>query len=348
MLDALKSQLQLNKPWVPTATLLDRIRGAYLLALEDHKAETSVLWSNIIPNKQNEIHAAIVAGGPDYYELLSKPLLTNLYFGVDNLCADIVAVAKDIPPAAAATHVHGLLTALAESIGAEPVWNPEGGSKFPHREPKSKVPPDTLLEALDSLIGTRIQFPNPFIGEVGLETNRGIASFRAVNALYQAARLQQCAILIKSHRCLEIGAGTGRTAYYCWQLGLRPYTIVDLPMALVGQALFLSATIGPDNIWLFGEATSESADVIRLAPPRWLFDSNEHFDLALNADSLTEMSRSYAEQYICFITKQAKFLLSINHEANEFRVSDLLPGMFRFLYPLRTGYVEEWFFRNEA
>ena len=139
-----------------------------------------MLWSNIIPNKQNEIHAAIVTGGQNYYELLSKPSLTNLYFGVDNFCADIIAAAKDLPPAAAADRVHGLLIALAESLGAVAVWNPEGGSKFPHREPRPKVSPDALLGALDSVVGTKISFPNPFPGEVGVQTSRGIASLRAV------------------------------------------------------------------------------------------------------------------------------------------------------------------------
>ena len=208
--------------------------------------------------------------------------------------------------------------------------------------------PDALLAALDTVVGTKLAFPNPFSGEVGVKTSRGIASLRAVYALYQAARLAQCAKLIGGHRCLEIGAGAGRTEYYCWQFGLRPYTIVDLPMALVGQACFLAATVGPDNIWLFGEDGPRSDDVVRLVPPHWLFAGDEHFDLVLNVDSLTEMSRSYARRYIAFITKRAKFFLSINHESNEFRVYDLLPGMFRFPDPLRTGYVEEWFFKSKV
>ena len=50
------------KTWVPEPALLDPIRRAYTLALEDHEAETSVLWSKIIPSKQNAIHTAIVGG----------------------------------------------------------------------------------------------------------------------------------------------------------------------------------------------------------------------------------------------------------------------------------------------
>jgi hypothetical protein len=346
VLGTLWSKLQPHKIWAPEPLLLDRIRRAYLLALEDHKTETSVLWSNIIPSKQNDIHAAIVAGGSRYYELLAKPSLTNLYYGVDNFCADVIAAAKDIPPAAASDHVHGLLIALAESLGVEAVWNPEGGSKFPHREPKLKTSPNALLAAIDSVLGAKLFFPNPFTGEVGVDTSRGTVSLRAVNALYQAARLKKVAELIGGRRCLEIGAGTGRTAYFSWQFGLRPYTIVDLPMALVGQACFLSATIGENNIWLFGEEKPKSDDVVRLAPPHWLFAGDEHFDLVLNADSLTEMSLDYAKRYIAFITNRTEFFLSINHEANEFRVCDLLPAMFRFPYPLRTGYVEEWFFKS--
>jgi len=172
--------------WAPKPALLDRIRRAYLLALENHQAETSVLWSHVIPHKQNEIHTALLSGGAVYYELLSIPSHTNLYFGVDSLCAEVIVMglAMDLPPTA--DHNHGLLIALAESIGVESVWNPEGGSKFPYSERKTKTSPEALLAALDSRLGTRLLFPNPFPGEVGLSTSRGVVSARAVNALGQS------------------------------------------------------------------------------------------------------------------------------------------------------------------
>jgi hypothetical protein len=40
---------------------------------------------------------------------------------------------------------------------------------------------------------------------------------------------------VRGNRCLEIGAGVGRTAYYAHWLGMQDYTIVDLPTALIGQ-----------------------------------------------------------------------------------------------------------------
>jgi hypothetical protein len=348
MSDDLKSEpLMPGKAWSPDRVLLERIRRAYLMALEEHEGETSVLWSNIVPNKQTDIHTALVAGGPDFHKMLANPSLTNLYYGVDNFCADIIAAADDIPVAAAAEHVHELLTVLVEMCGAHAVWNPEGGSRNPYRQPKASPSPDALIQMLDDSLGTKVSFPNPFPGEVGVQTSRGVASLRAVNALYQASRLKQCAELVCGSRCLEIGAGVGRTAYNCWQFGLHSYTIVDLPMALVGQACFLSATIGPEKIWLFGE-DKPVGDVVRLAPPHWLFSGAEKFDLVLNADSLTEMSRAYAEKYVAFIVDRATFFMSINHEANDFRVCDLLPGMLRFLYPLRKGYIEEWYFRRQV
>jgi len=49
--------------WSPDRASLERARRSYLIALEDLEAETSVLRSHVIPNKQKDIHSAMVAGG---------------------------------------------------------------------------------------------------------------------------------------------------------------------------------------------------------------------------------------------------------------------------------------------
>lgn len=73
----------------------------------------------------------------------------------------------------------------------------------------------------------------------------------------------------------------------------------------------------------------------------------EHWDLALNADSLTEMGRKIARRYLDHVAAATDRFLSINHEVNEYTVNDLLAEMKavhyreRFPYWLRRGYVEE-------
>jgi len=48
-----------------------------------------------------------------------------------------------------------------------------------------------------------------------------------------------------------------------------------------------------------------------------------------------------AHRYVGFIRERCRCLISINHEANDFTASDLIPGMIRYPYALRPGYVEE-------
>jgi hypothetical protein len=63
----------------------------------------------------------------------------------------------------------------------------------------------------------------------------------------------------------------------------------------------------------------------------------------LNADSLTEIGRSAANEYWSQIQQRCSVFLSINHEANEFTISDLIgerPAL-RYPYWMRRGYVEE-------
>ena len=173
-------------------------------------------------------------------------------------------------------------------------------------------------------------------------TSRGRVTFRAVQALYQAYRMKTAAM--KSDvRCMEIGGGSGRTAYFAHMLGMADYTLVDLPMTLVAQAAFLSAALGPDAVWMAGEPVAKQKDCVRLMPPSFVSKTSEKFDVVLNADSFTEMDQEYAQGYIDFASKNAGVLVSINHEANKFTVSDLAPkaACMRSPYWLRPGYVEE-------
>ena len=76
-------------------------------------------------------------------------------------------------------------------------------------------------------------------------------------------------------------------------------------------------------------------------------DGNAKYDLIVNVDSLTEMDFSTAKGYWQKIKASTNLFLSINHEANPFRVQDLMAedsldlDVSRGLYWMRRGYVEE-------
>jgi len=218
------------------------------------------------------------------------------------------------------------------------------GIRFPPRVRTLDVA--ILLQSIDKHIGFKIDFPNPFPGEGGLATERGIAAYRTPHAIYQAWRVRNLAREIPDAKVLEIGAGLGRTAYYARGFGVSYYTIIDLPTTNVAQALFLGTVLGPDAIWVLGDPIETQTGRIRIFPPSWFSDTAEHFDVILNADSMTEMDRGHAAAYVEKISRKPCVFLSINHENNAFAVRDLcdprsLVG--RFPYWLRKGYTEELF-----
>ena len=225
------------------------------------------------------------------------------------------------------------LLLLTEAIGVRRIRNPEMVAN-----PAPEI--GELLEALDAFLGFRVDFPNPYPGEAGLDTGRGILTYRATQALFQAWRVRQLVRNIRSPRILEIGAGSGRTAYYARKLGLNDYTIVDLPLTCVASANFLGRTLGPEHLRLYGEDTGGDLKII---PPAAFFQSANRFDLAINADSITEMSRETAEAYFRDVNTRARLFLSINHEGNPFRARDLFEhhNHSRSPYLMRPGYVEE-------
>ena len=148
---------------------------------------------------------------------------------------------------------------------------------------------------------------------------------------------------------MEIGAGLGRTAFYAHSAGISDYTIVDLPLANAAQAYFLGRTIGPDNLKLAGE---QSSAPVKILPPSAL--NTVTAGIVINADSLTEMDRSFADQYVAFARDNADVFISINHEVNGFTAADVIisemPDVFcmRYPHPMRAGYVEEVAFMRRA
>lgn len=211
-------------------------------------------------------------------------------------------------------------------------------------EPASLPDVESLLERIDDAIGSSIQFPNPFAGEAGLATSRGVASYRAVQAIFQAWRIVELVDAKPGVRVLEIGAGLGRTAYYATKFGVSDYTIIDIPLSNVAQATFLGRTLGSDAITLFGEDGSG----VRILPPPAFLDADDRYDLIVNVDSLTELAPDVARSYAAAIKARAALFLSINHEYRAFTVRELfseigVTASSRAPYWMRRGYVEEVF-----
>jgi hypothetical protein len=202
---------------------------------------------------------------------------------------------------------------------------------------------DELLDGLERQFEIPLSFPNVFTHELGLKSNRGIISMRAVQSLYQAYRICELVEGNRNARILEIGAGLGRTAYYCWEMGFHNYTIIDIPLTNTAQAYYLGRTLGDNRIVLEHEVAPAS-EAMRILSPDALDNLACDYDLVVNIDSLTEMDIQSRERYWSFIQARAKCFFSVNHEENAHMVRELFPAHLnreRKIYPVRRGYMEE-------
>jgi hypothetical protein len=258
--------------------LVQRITTAYRVSIATRPCPEGSFWDDLIFDMRRNIHDALIANEfRTVQAMLRYPGETDLLYGFD-------IPAKSNPPLGEETYslsIYQDLLLLSEALGARPLWYPEAPKRI---SPLPDV--DMLLGMLDRALGFDVTFPNLFPDEFGLQTSRGIVSHRAVQSLYQAWRIFSLVERNAAARVAEIGAGTGRTAFYARQLSLRDYTIVDLPLSAVAQASFLGRAIGPDGVCLFGE----DGPGIRLLPPAAFLDASDRYDIIVNVDSMTDIA----------------------------------------------------------
>ena len=313
-----------------------RIAKSYRLQKSNFDGHKGSFWSSI-ESKNDDIDAAL--NSEDFNTLariLSDPVKTELFYGMDILYSSSDTVS---PATAPVELIRNSLYFLGEATGAIGISNPEANGRR-----VGNLDLEDLLGKIEEITQIPIEFPNPFDGEYGLPSTRGMISHRAILGIYQAWRTLALT-RIYGNRVLEIGGGTGRAAYYARRAGILDYTIVDIPMTSVAQATWLGEVIGPQNIELLGE--EQSANNIKLVDQQKLIKSGKNFDLVVNVDSMTEMALQVATDYVDYIVSHSKTFLSMNHEVNHFKVCDL-PGLGKFQQSrnycwIRPGYVEEIF-----
>lgn len=272
------------------------------------------MWSDFYRQFHAEIDEAFRTNRARASQILRDPVTSDLFYGFDNLCRSLGSRLEDRRAPGQALDA---LIGFAEALGVRRMDNPEG-----YRLKAARIDPDEILASIDAAIGVALPVPNPYRGHYGVKTSRGVLTYRVPQAMYQAWRIRELAGT--GARVLEIGGGLGFTALYARMLGIRDYTIVDIPITAAAQRYFLGRCGVP----------------VRLQTPDEFHADSSRYDLIANIDSLTELDRSVAEGYVCAIKSRARIFLSINHESNAFTVRDLIQGS-RHPYWMRRGYVEE-------
>ncbi|MEJ7787608.1 MAG: putative sugar O-methyltransferase [Solirubrobacteraceae bacterium] len=246
------------------------------------------------------------------------------------------------------------LVSLAEAVGALAVENPEQGpfGQSIHRDPAE------LVERISARVGTDVAPPDVDGGLLKIDTGRGLFGGRDANAIYTAHLLRQTTLDLRAPRICEIGAGSGRVAYWSRRFGLDSYTVVDLPHINVVQGYYLLKSLPGEEVSLYGEdPPGVASGRVQILPAHAIADlQGPLFDLVLNQDSFPEIDPATVADYLRWITRCCEgSLLSINFESKppygrgraHLSVPELVGevGGFelthRFPYWLRRGYVVE-------
>lgn len=332
-----------STPEVDDARLVTRLLAAYRRAHEEHEGCGASMWQGFFDAMQTPLDEAFRSGThAEATRLLRDPSASNHFYGFDNLCAALAD--KFLPPSMQAQSALACLAGLVrlgEAMGIVCTWNPE----YPPLASRCWTA-EEMLAALEQRLGIEIVFPNPYPKEVGLQTSRGLVSYRAVQALYQAWRIRELVRSVPRPRVLEVGAGLGRTAYYARLLGIEDYTLVDIPLSMIAQGYFVGRCLGEAEVEFMGEMPAAGPRV-RFVSPKTFLGSSDRYDLIVNIDSMTEFAPEAAHSYLKRIADASPLFLSINHENNAETMAEMfasLPSAVdvqRSLYWMRRGYVEE-------
>ncbi|WP_158807325.1 putative sugar O-methyltransferase [Beijerinckia sp. L45] len=323
-------QIKVAESYKPPRDFIERIKRSYRRNYEKTVISEQSMWS-WIDNLRRPLHEALLADDDRAEVLLQDPGSTYLLFGLDeSFTSDMMQFGQ--------ANDFDKLVRLSEALGCRRTFNPDTSDFLKNETPPRAANVDHEVDRICKAIGLSAdaKFAAPFRGTCGISTKRGLLDQRTIQALYQAHRVRA----LGGSTVLEIGAGVGRTAFYALALGATSYSIVDIPLTMVCQALFLGAAIGEGNVRLAGEA--DAGQKVQLFATDSLPEGP--YDMVLNADSLSEMAVEQAKTYVEYIRRVSPLLLSINHEANPFTVASLLPPtVHRHPYWLRKGYVEEMF-----
>lgn len=333
-------------PLVDSPQFVRRLIAAYHHGLKDFASGGDSMWQDFFDQKHGDVHKALINKDVETVTaILQQPHLSDVFFGFDAVSkSDLAATFGGPSDVYCSEMTLDTLLRLAHAVGARRIFNPERMAAA-LSDPAAEA--DRLLALLDERFGFTIDLQNLFSLEAGIGSSRGVVSWRIPQSLYQAWRIAELVKHIDKPRVLEIGGGLGRTAYYARQFGVVDYSIVDIPVTALAQGYFLGHVLHYDHVVLSGEAASETDQSVKLLSPSTFHDSTGHYDLIVNIDSLTEMDRNLAEQYLTTISNCCDVFVSINHEANNFTVRDLMQQKFpdvtvsRNPYWLRHGYIDE-------
>lgn len=331
-----------------------RLLRAYDLAVNDPDCPQNMassssdnMWVGMI-NNQPALAELVQTVETGQAKLLAEYLrdFGNAYvpFGGVTTCIDGYN-RRDLEKSHIALTYWDSLIRLSEYLGLHPVENPETG---PWGE-CLLLDQGRVVRSIEEHLGISTAPPLGIIHTDGLRVGDALYHYRHINSLYSAVRLSELSKLTpRESHIVEVGGGIGIAALYANRLGLKSYTILDIPITNLLCANYLINAMPPHSINLFGEDCEKSEIKIM---PFWTCRNyeNKKFDICLNADSINEIDQACRIFYCDEISRiTSDYFLSINHEYffpktshHLFNSDKRFRRITRSPYWPRSGYVEE-------
>lgn len=165
----------------------------------------------------------------------------------------------------------------------------------------------------------------------------GIGSF--FNEIY-GSLLSELISAVKRPVIADLGVGYGRLAFFTLR-AIKDFTFIDfdLPETLCLAAYYLMKVYPDKKTLLYGEANYSPAihgkyDLIFMPSYEICKIGSSTVDLFINKNSLGEMTKDAANNYIRYITQATKYFFHMNHDITPNSYSDGDFGMLSHEYPV--------------
>jgi hypothetical protein len=334
------------------AALIARACVCYRLASRDREGESPSMWHQIERDRADFVSALaradIAALGGFVEHMFRSKLLAGMAHAEDLfLHAENNPYARDY----FRLRVTDCLLSLGEALAVQPVPS-HAQMRLADYIDHLHADPAALFRRIEAALG--FSLAAPAIGmPPGCRFDGVFTTPDLLRHAYTVHRMRGLGFGPEA-RILEIGGGFGAAALLALRAGQRSYTIIDLPFVGAIQMLYLGHAAGPQIVSGLGEAPG----AVTLLPPRSIAALPDgSIDLVINTDSLPEIGRPAALDYMRQIRRIARGFLSINQEAQTDHPGvgrqNLVPALaeevggfarrHRFRHWMEQGYVEEYY-----
>ena len=320
----------------------EKLFDKYQKKLSSDDKSKSLIWNNVLSENYLDVYDALERNNKKKF----KTILENFFQEKCIRGAEDGDLHKNF--LINISHKYLLIESiikLSEYLGIKKIFNPYQISKKYNSHENIKI----LYSKISELIPIK-SIPN--VGcPYGMKVENGIINYRFIEAVYFNFEIKnflvsQKSLLEKKLTILEIGAGSGLnilTTFSFLKNNIDKIYLVDLPEMLLLQEFFLKNSLSQEEFKKINFVSNKDFKEIE----------NIEFNIIINKDSLPEIKKSEAINYINFFGKQSDcYFFSLNQESNiaeQISVSALMEDhrnvakISRDLFPLRGGYVKEIF-----